>query len=137
MTPLEVEVNARGNWRIIGRIKNLIVLNTGHKFAPEPIEDKLTQLLPAAQQIVLVGNARSYVCILATGTVTPVEVQSAIDKLNQDLPHYRQIHNFIILPEPFTPDSGLLTVNGKIRRDAIAKRYDAEINSMYARKASA
>jgi long-chain acyl-CoA synthetase len=130
------EVNARGNWRIIGRIKNLVVLNTGHKFAPEPIEDKLAQLLPAAQQIVLVGNARSYVCMLVTGKVEPSGVQSAIDALNPDLPHYRQIRNFKILSDPFTSESGLLTAMGKIKRDAIAKRYDAEINSMYERKAS-
>jgi long-chain acyl-CoA synthetase len=131
------EVNARGNWRIIGRIKNLIVLNTGHKFAPEPIEDKLAQLLPAAQQIVLVGNARSYVCMLVTGKVEPSAVQSAIDAVNPELPHYRQIRNFKVLPDTFTPESGLLTAMGKIKRDAITKRYDAEINSMYERKASA
>jgi len=131
------EVNVRGNWRIVGRIKNLLVLNTGHKFAPEPIEDKLAQLLPTAQQIVLVGNARSYVCMLVTGEVEPVGVQSAIEALNPDLPHYRQIRNFKILPEAFTPASGLLTANGKIKRDAIAKRYDSEINSMYQRKATA
>jgi long-chain acyl-CoA synthetase len=131
------EVNARGNWRIIGRIKNLIVLNTGHKFAPEPIEDKLAQLLPAAQQIVLLGNARSYVCMLVTGKVEPSAVQSAIDAVNPELPHYRQIRNFKVLPDTFTPDSGLLTAMGKIKRDAITKRYDAEINSMYERKASA
>ncbi|HXT25893.1 MAG TPA: AMP-binding protein [Candidatus Eisenbacteria bacterium] len=131
------EVNASGNWRIIGRIKNLLVLNTGHKFAPEPIEDKLTQLLSAAQQIVLIGNARSYVTMLVAGKVEPAAVQGAVDAINLDLPHYRQIRNFHILPEGFTPDSGLLTANGKLKRDAIAKRYDAEINSMYARKASA
>ena len=131
------EVNVRGNWRIIGRIKNLIVLNTGHKFAPEPIEDQLARLLPAAQQIVLVGNARSYVCMLVTGSVEPGAVQSAIDAVNPDLPHYRQIRNFKILPQAFTPESGLLTAMGKIKREAIAKRYDAEINSMYERKASA
>jgi long-chain acyl-CoA synthetase len=131
------EVNASGNWRIIGRIKNLLVLNTGHKFAPEPIEDKLAQFLPAAQQIVLIGNARSYVTMLVTGKLEPAAVQSAIDKINPDLPHYRQIRNFQILPEPFTPDSGLVTANGKLKRDAIAKRYDAEIQSMYARKATA
>jgi long-subunit acyl-CoA synthetase (AMP-forming) len=112
-------------------------LNTGHKFAPEPIEDKLAQLLPAAQQIVLVGNARSYVCMLVTGKVAPSTVQAAIDAINPDLPHYRQIRNFKILPDTFTPESGLLTAMGKIKRDAIAKRYDAEINSMYERKASA
>jgi long-chain acyl-CoA synthetase len=131
------EVNARGNWRIIGRIKNLLVLNSGHKFAPEPIEDKLAQLLPAAQHIVLVGNARSYVCMLVNGKVESGAVQAAIDTVNADLPHYRQIRNFKILSDTFTPESGLLTAMGKIKRDAIAKRYDAEINSMYERKASA
>jgi long-chain acyl-CoA synthetase len=131
------EVNASGNWRIIGRIKNLLVLNTGHKFAPEPIEDKLAQLLPAAQQIVLIGNARSYVTMLVAGQVEPATVHNAIDAINRDLPHYRQIRNFQILPEALTPESGLVTANGKLKRDAIAKRYDAEINSMYARKASA
>jgi len=131
------DVNASGNWRIIGRIKNLLVLNTGHKFAPEPIEDKLAQLLPAAQQIVLIGNARSYVTVLVAGKVESATVHAAIDAINLDLPHYRQIRNFQILPEAFTPESGLVTANGKLKRDAIAKRYDAEINSMYARKASA
>src|SRR5712691_8798017 len=131
------EVNARGNWRIIGRIKNLLVLNTGHKFAPEPIEDKLAQLLPTAQQIILVGNARSYVCVLVTGNVELRAVQAAIDAINPDLPHYRQIRNFKILSGTFTLESGLLTAMGKIKRDAITKRYDAEISSMYERKASA
>jgi len=131
------EVTASGNWRIIGRIKNLLVLNTGHKFAPEPIEDKLGQLLAAAQQIVLIGNARSYVTMLVAGKVEPAAVQAAVDAANLELPHYRQIRNFHILPEAFSPDSGLVTANGKLRRDAILRRYDAEINSMYARKASA
>ena len=131
------EVNVRGNWRIIGRIKNLLVLNSGHKIAPEPIEDKLTQLLPSAQQVILVGNGRSYVSVLVTGEVAPDAVQSAIDAVNPDLPHYRQIRRFCILREAFTPESGLLTANGKLKRDAIAKRYDAEIDSMYARKATA
>ena len=131
------EVNVRGNWRIIGRIKNLVVLNSGHKFAPEPIEDKLAHLLPDAQQVILVGNGRSYVSVLVSGTVQPGAVQSAIDAVNPALPHYRQVRSFRILPEVLTPESGLLTANGKLKREAIAKRFDAEINSMYARKATA
>jgi len=131
------EVNVRGNWRIIGRIKNLLVLNTGHKFAPEPIEDRLAQIVPNAQQIVLVGNGRSYVCMLVTGKVEREAVQAAIDAINPDLPHYRQIRNLKILPDAFTSENGLLTANGKLKRDAIAKRYDAEINAMYDRKVSA
>jgi len=126
------EVNARGNWRIIGRIKNLIVLNSGHKITPEPIEEKIAHLLPAAQQIVVVGNGRGFLCALITGAVERPAVQSALDTLNAELPHYRQIRNFTLLPESLTPESGLLTVMGKLRRDAINARFASEIQSMYA-----
>ncbi len=61
------EVNSRGNWRIVGRLKNLIILNSGHNVAPEPIEDKIGILLRGAQQVVVVGNGRGYLCALVTG----------------------------------------------------------------------
>jgi long-chain acyl-CoA synthetase len=120
-----------GNWRIIGRVKNLIILNSGHKIPPEPIEDKLAQLLPTAQHVVIVGNGRGYLCTLITGPVEPAAVQSAIDAINPELPHYRQIRNFILLSESLTPDNGLLTAMGKLRRSAINTRFAAEINSLY------
>lgn len=126
------EANERGHWRITGRIKNLIVLNSGHKIPPEPIEEKLARLLPAAQQVVLVGNGRGFVCVLISGTVEPQQVQAAIDALNPELPHYRQIRNFTILAQPLTSESGLLTVMGKLRREAISSRFAAEISAMYA-----
>ena len=130
------EVNARGNWRIIGRIKNLIILNSGHNVPPEPIEDKIAQSLPTAQHVVIVGNGRSYLCALIVGAVEPQAVQSALDAVNPSLPHYRQIRNFAIIHDAFTSDNGLLTVNGKLRRDAINARFASEINSMYDRKPS-
>ncbi|HEY6384419.1 MAG TPA: AMP-binding protein [Candidatus Acidoferrum sp.] len=126
------EVNVRGNWRIIGRLKNLIVLNSGHKIAPEPIEEKLARLLPSAQQVVVVGNGRGFLCALVTGAVERASVQSALEALNPELPHYRQIRNFTVLSENFTPESGLLTVVGKLRREAISARFAAEICAMYA-----
>ena len=125
------EVNVRGNWRISGRIKNLIILNSGHNIAPEPIEEKIARLLPGAQQVVVVGNGRGYLCVLATGGVEAAVVQAAIDAVNPELPHYRQVRNFVVLREAFTPESGLLTAMGKIRRDAINARYASEINAMY------
>jgi long-chain acyl-CoA synthetase len=128
------EVNTRGNWRIIGRIKNLIILNSGHNIAPEPIEEKIAQLLPSAEQVVLVGNGRGYLCALVSGKVEAAAVQSALDKVNPELPHYRQIRNFTVIGESFTPENGLLTANGKLKRDQINARFAAEINSMYDRK---
>src|SRR5437899_244765 len=125
------EVNVRGNWRISGRIKNLIILNSGHNIAPEPIEEKIEWLLPTAQQVVVIGNGRGYLCALVTGAVEPAAVQSALDAVNPELPHYRQIRNFTMIREAFTPESGLPTPMGKIRRDAINARYASEINAMY------
>jgi long-chain acyl-CoA synthetase len=126
------EVNVSGNWRIIGRIKNLIVLNSGHNIAPEPIEEKLARLLPNAQHVVVVGNGRGFLCALVTGTVEPAAVQSALDTVNVEFPHYRQVRSFAVLTENLTPESGLLTVMGKLRREAINTRFEKEISAMYA-----
>src|SRR6266704_2928442 len=128
------EVNVRGNWRISGRIKNLIILNSGHNIAPEPIEEKIARLLPQAQQILLAGDGRGYLCALVTGDVDSRDVQAALDRLNPDLPHYRQVRGFVVLRDAFTVENGLLTVNGKLRRGAIAARYAEEISGMYERK---
>jgi long-chain acyl-CoA synthetase len=131
------EVNSRGNWRISGRIKNLIILNSGHNIAPEPIEEKIAQQLSGAQQVVIVGNGRGYLCALVTGAATPDSVQAALDVINSELPHYRQIRNFVILQESFTPENALLTANGKLKRDLINKRFQEEIDQMYRKHAVA
>jgi long-chain acyl-CoA synthetase len=125
------QVNVRGNWRISGRIKNLIILNSGHNIAPEPIEESIARLLPAAQQVVVVGNGRGYLCALLTGAVDPGAVQAALENLNQELPHYRQLRNFTVIQDPFSIENGLLTANGKLRRGAINARYASEIKAMY------
>lgn len=131
------EVNSHGNWRISGRIKNLIILNSGHNIGPEPIEEKIAEQLPGAHQVVVVGNGRGYLCVLVTGKVNASSVQTALDVVNSQLPHYRQVRNFTILGDAFTPESGLLTANGKLRRDAINERCRVEIESMYTRNAVA
>ena len=131
------EVNSRGNWRISGRIKNLIILNSGHNVAPEPIEEEIAQHLPGAQQIVVVGNGRGYLSLLVTGSVDSKMVQAALDIVNSELPHYRQIRNFTILKEVLTSESGLLTAMGKIKRDAINAKFRDEIDQMYRKQSAA
>jgi long-chain acyl-CoA synthetase len=131
------EVNSKGNWRISGRIKNLIILNSGHNVPPEPIEEKIAQHVTGAQQVIVVGNGRGYLCALVTGAVENNSMQTAIDLVNVDLPHYRQVRNFVILKDPFTPESGLVTANGKLRRDAINARFQDEIEQMYQKHAAA
>jgi long-chain acyl-CoA synthetase len=125
------EVNEAGNWKIVGRIKNLIILGSGHNIAPEPIEDKILQCLPGAGQVVVVGNGRGYLTALITGRVTSEQAQEAMVRVNPGMPHYKQVRAFRIVDEPFTIESGLLTANGKLKRDLIAERFRNEIDAMY------
>lgn len=125
------EIDASGTWKIVGRLKNLIVLGSGHKLSPESIEEKLAQHLPAAQQVVIVGNGRGYLSVIVTGPVTGKRVQSALDAVNPDLPHYKQVRAFFVRTEPLTIESGMLTAMGKLKRDVIAARLKNEIEEMY------
>jgi len=126
------EVDASGNWRIIGRVKNLIILNSGHNIAPEPLEDELLRNLRGSQQVVLVGNGCSFLAAIIAGACARNEVERGIDRFNQDLPHYKRIRAFHLASGAFSVDNGLLTANGKLKRDAIAARFRSEIDEMYA-----
>lgn len=132
----EGEMNARGNWKITGRIKNLIILNSGHNIAPEPLEEELAGHLPGAQ-VMLTGNGRSYLVALvaANSGMTDAGVRVALDKMNERLPHYRKIRAFHRIPEPFTIESGLLTANGKLKRDAVAAKFAPDIEELYRKRA--
>jgi long-chain acyl-CoA synthetase len=125
------EVDASGNWRIVGRIKNLIVLGSGHKISPEAIEDEIARHLPGAQQVVVVGNGRGYLSAIVTGSVAREQVQKVLDEVNPQLPHYKQVRAFCVTPEAFSIENGTLTVNGKLKRDLIANRMSNEIEEMY------
>jgi len=125
------EMDAAGNWRIVGRIKNLIVLGSGHKIAPETIEEEIARHLPGAHQVVIVGNGRGYLSAIVTGSVTAEQAQSALDAVNPQLPHYKQVRAFCLRPEPFSIDNGMLTANGKLKRDLISTRMKREIDDMY------
>jgi long-chain acyl-CoA synthetase len=125
------ELDETGTWKIVGRIKNLIVLGSGHKIIPETIEDELAKHLPAAQQIVIVGNGRGYLSAIVTGPVSREEVQRGLDTVNPHLPHYKQLRAFVLRSEPFSIDNGMLTANGKLKRDIITARMKDEIEQMY------
>jgi long-chain acyl-CoA synthetase len=125
------EVDEKGNWAIVGRIKNLIILNSGHNIAPEPIEEKVLFNLTGAQQCMVMGNGRSFLTALITGDVESQQVEKALETVNAQLPHYKRVHAFHINKEPLTVESGLMTANGKLRRDAITAHFESEIGALY------
>jgi len=132
------EVDRDGNWRITGRLKNLIILNSGHNIAPEPIEGAIAARLSEAQQVMLVGNQRSFLAALVAagtnGDSSTGRIQSVLDAVNAGAPHYKQVRAFHVVREPFSIESGLLTPNGKLKRDAIAARFASEIESLYQKR---
>ena len=57
-----------------------------------------------------------------------------MDTINPNFPHYKQVRALYVHPEPFSIENGLLTANGKLKRDLIAARLQNEIEEMYAVK---
>jgi long-chain acyl-CoA synthetase len=78
-----------------------------------------------------VGNGRGYLSALVTGKVSREKAQAALDLVNPGLPHYKQVRAVHLVEEPFTIESGLLTANGKLKRDVIAERFRNAIDAMY------
>ena len=59
-------------------------------------------------------------------------MEERINDYQKDLASYEQIKRFVLLPKPFTMETGELTNTLKIRRAVISKRYRPLIDAMYA-----
>jgi long-chain acyl-CoA synthetase len=129
------EETASGHWRIFGRKKDTLVPMSGHKIAPEPIEERLRLLLPEARQIMLAGTGRPHLVAIVTGSTPAERVASTLDTLNDSLAHFERIRTALIVPQPFTMESGLLTANGKLRRERVLERFGNELDELYRRAA--
>lgn len=120
-----------GNYRIVGRIKNLLVLSSGHNVPPEPIENDIRELCPTAQDIVLVGDGRPHLSLVVTGEIAEEQLESAIDEHNKNKPHFMQIRAWHVSSGVFSPENGLLTANMKMKRKNIEHYFRNEIEEMY------
>lgn len=133
------EVDAEGHWRITGRRSAVLALSTGHKVAPEPVEDALRALLALEgagdAQVVIVGHGRPHLGALIAGA-SDAQARAALAAHNAAAEPKKRVHGHALLPEPLTTESGLLTPNLKLRRAAILLRFEAEVERIYARAGS-
>jgi long-chain acyl-CoA synthetase len=125
------EVDQEGNWKIVGRLKNLLIPTSGHNVAPEPIEQLLVERIEGVEQALLVGHGRPFLAALLTGTADAATIQRGVDRINEELPHYKRVRAFRRLEERFTVENGLLTANQKVRRDVIERHHADVIASFY------
>jgi len=121
-----------GYLHIYGRIKNIFINSFGRNISPDWVEPEF-QRSPVIRQIAMFGEARPWnvAVIVAEPGASDERVQAALDVVNAELPDYARIGQWLHAREPFTLQNGLLTANGRTRRDAIWNSYKEEINERY------
>ncbi|MGP4047920.1 AMP-dependent synthetase/ligase [Streptomyces sp. 2A115] len=145
-----------GYLTITGRKKDIIITSSGKSVAPAALEERL-RVHPLIHQAVVVGDNRP--CVGALITLDPEfvahwrsvlsipgeaqdrelreenalreEIKRAVAAANSTVSRSESIRAYRVLPEPFDLANGMLTPSLKLRRDAISRRYAAEIEAMY------
>lgn len=124
--------DAEGHWILSGRKKNLFITSFGRNVSPEWVESTLMHQA-GLLQVCVFGEARPYnvAVVFPAPQVSQAQVLQGIARANQGLPDYAQVGDVIVVRQPFTPQNGQLTANGRLKRDVIAAAYAAEINAIY------
>lgn len=145
---------------IIGRKKDLIITAGGKNVSPGPIEDVIKRCEFVSQALVL-GDKRPFISALITldeealrpwleskglnrdmsmeeassNAAVHAEVQKWVDQANEGVSRAESVRKFIILPEEFTQENGLMTASMKVIRPKVIKRYATLLNTqMYTKK---
>ncbi|MFN3716576.1 MAG: AMP-dependent synthetase/ligase, partial [Thiobacillus sp.] len=148
-------VDARGHYAIVGRIKDIIVLNNGEKVPPADMESAIL-LDPLFEQVMVIGEGKPYLAALtvlneehwqtfaASLNVDPSHpaalndpkvVKALTRRVAEHLKHfpgYAQIRRLHPELKPWTVDNGLLTPTLKVKRNQVLDRYRAAVEAMYA-----
>ncbi len=141
------EIDGQGYLKITDRKKDILVLASGKKVAPQPIENRL-KTSPLLAEVVLLGDNSGAVGALVVPNYELLKawakeqgrelkkpedlaadadarkyVKREIDKLSKDLADFEKIKRIALLPHPFTQDSGELTPTLKVKRRIVAEKY--------------
>lgn len=143
-------VDKNGFLTITGRIKDLIVLTTGKKIAPVPIEEAL-ELSAYIDQACVLGDGYKHIIglivpnfevlkekfnisskdkILKSESVLEL-LDSEIKTATRNLASIEQVRKYILLKDQFTVESGEMTPTLKLRRHIILARNQEEIEKLY------
>ncbi|MDO9205500.1 AMP-binding protein [Methylotenera sp.] len=117
---------------ITARKKNQFITSFGRNVAPEWVERELT-MSPFIAQAAVFGEARPWnvAIIVPAKNAIPAEVDMSIAEINQSLPDYARVSQWILAEAPFSPQNNQLTSNGRIRRITIWQQYQQKIDEKY------
>jgi long-subunit acyl-CoA synthetase (AMP-forming) len=125
-------LDEQGFLHVTGRKKNMFITAFGRNVAPEWVEGELG-LHPAIAQAAVFGEGRPWniAVIVPRGGPAPDTMEQAIAEANAQLPDYARVRGWLRADAPFTPENGQLTMNGRLRREAIRDVYGERIDQLY------
>ena len=153
-------IDDEGRITITGRIKDIIITAGGKNVSPGPIEEVIQRCEFVSQALVL-GDKRPFISALVTldekslrpwlaakgldenmsledaarNAAVRAEVQQWVDRANEGVSRAESVRKFIILPEEFTQENGLMTASMRVIRPKVIKRYSTLLNTqMYTKK---
>ncbi|KYF91098.1 hypothetical protein BE20_36885 [Sorangium cellulosum] len=117
---------------VTGRVKDILVLSSGRKVSPIPIEARLEEAT-CIDKAVVFGSGQSYLTaiISAAPGARREDVEVEIARVNAHAAEDERIRKFVIAHEPLTRENGLLTSQFKVRRGAVADRFQEELMALY------
>ena len=149
-------LDAEGYLSITDRKKDLIVTAGGKNIAPQPIEE-LAKSSKFVSNAVMLGDKRRFPIMLvvpdfghlrawathkriaADGNAALLDLPEVREKLDRevkktlrDLAHFEIPKKLLLLPTEFSIDGGELTPKMSVRRRVVEKRYEKEIEQLYA-----
>jgi long-subunit acyl-CoA synthetase (AMP-forming) len=119
------EIDADGYVYIRGRLRNLFITSFGRNVSPEWIERELAHE-PAIRHALATGEGRPEVRALVCPAKPELEQAAlvhAVARANQRLPDYARVRHVVRMPETPTVANGLLTANGRLRRERVLEKF--------------
>ena len=121
------EFDREGFLHLRGRRKAMYITAWGRNVSPEWLESELAQH-PLIAQAYVWGEGRvqsAAVLVPRRADVSPAALERAVAEVNAGLPDYARVAAVLRADEAFSVANGLLTGNGRPRRDALFQRYGA------------
>lgn len=119
-----------GFLHINGRAKNILINSYGRNISPEWVESELLQS-SELRQCAVFGDDKPFCAAVVVADSSQTDIGSIIERINRELPDYARIQGWIAADEPFSVGNGLLTANGRPRREAIERRYRRQLDAIY------
>ncbi len=142
------------NLKITDRKKDILVLANGKNVAPLKLESKLKDS-DFINEAVVFGDGMEYCIALIVPEFDRIRsyansqnlrtndqddltqlpeikslIKNSIDKTNQGLADFERIKRHVILPAPFSVETGELTPSMKVKRKFVKEKFEVELNSM-------